>query len=133
MSEEIKEKNKVGRPKKDIDWNEFNKLAYFQCTLWEIACWFECSEDTIERKVQEHFGINFAEYIAAFKGKGRVSLRRKGFEMAMEGNAPVWKFLAQNYLDLTDKQDVSVQTSNRTPETDAIINDALGLLKKATT
>ncbi len=131
MSEEpVKEP--FGRPKIELNWNEFNKLCYFQCTLWEIAAWFDCSEDTIERRVKEEHGVTFAEYFKHFSGKGKVSLRRKGFEMAMEGNSQVWKFFAQNFLDMNDKQDVTVQTSIRTPETDAVINDALGLLKKAT-
>ena len=42
-------KNPGGRPKKQINWEEFDKLCFMQGTLAEIAGFFGVSEDTIER------------------------------------------------------------------------------------
>ena len=39
---------KMGRPRIEIDKEEFEKLCDIQCTLTEIAGWFRCSPDTIE-------------------------------------------------------------------------------------
>lgn len=122
----------MARPRKEIDWDEFDKLCYFQCTLREIAHWFDCSEDTIERATKREHNLGFAEYHRIKADKGIISLRRVGFQKAMEGHPAFWIFHAKNYLNMSDKQDVVVQNITRTPETDAIINDALGLLKKAT-
>ena len=39
----------MARPKKEIDQEQFEKLCGLQCTKEEVADWFDCSEDTIER------------------------------------------------------------------------------------
>ncbi|GAH61840.1 unnamed protein product, partial [marine sediment metagenome] len=54
--------SKSGRPKIKIDWEEFNKLEIMQCTIEEIASWFGCSVDTIERRVKEKYEMTFAEH-----------------------------------------------------------------------
>ena len=53
--------NPNGRPKKEIDRQEFEKLCGLQCTLEEIAGWFGVSEDTIERWVKRECGASFAD------------------------------------------------------------------------
>lgn len=97
------------RPTIEIDWEEFDKLSAMQCPLWEIANWFECSEDTIERRVRERFGVSFAEHNKQKGVKGRVSLRRKQFEIALSGNVTMLIFLGKQYLGQSDKinQDVT--------------------------
>ena len=39
----------MARPRIKIDQASFEKLCSLQCTLAEIAVFFGCSEDTIER------------------------------------------------------------------------------------
>ena len=39
-------KRKIGRPLKEIDKVQFEKLCNLQCTLLEIAGFFNCSDDT---------------------------------------------------------------------------------------
>ena len=55
---------KMGRPRKEIDQDQFKKMCGLQCTLAEIAGFFDCSEDTIERWCKKTFHTTFAE---AFK------------------------------------------------------------------
>jgi hypothetical protein len=94
----------VGRPQIEIDWTEFDKLCEIQCTLREISEWFKCSEDTIERAVQRKHGVNFAEYYGQSSVKGKISLRRKQFQVAMSGDRTLLIWLGKQLLNQTEKQ-----------------------------
>lgn len=101
----------AGRPRIEIDWNEFDKLCGLQCSLREIASWFNCSEDTIERRVKEEYGVIFAEHFEQKRGKGKIALRRKQYEVAMTGNVPMLIWLGKQYLDQSEKQDITQRVS----------------------
>lgn len=93
----------MGRPTIDIDWKEFDKLCGLQCTLEEIAGWFDCSADTIERRVHEKYGVTFAERFAKKRAGGKISLRRRQYEAAMSGNPTLLIWLGKQYLGQKDK------------------------------
>ena len=97
---------KIGRPLKEIDWHQFDKLCEIQCTLREIAAWFECSEDTIERAVLREFKQSFAEHYDQKAVKGKISLRRKQFQVAMSGDRVLLIWLGKQLLNQTEKQHV---------------------------
>jgi hypothetical protein len=97
----------AGRPKIEIDWQQLDKLCALQCTRAEVACFFECSEDTIDRRIQEEKGINFAAYFEQKKGTGKIALRRKQYETAMAGSVPMLIFLGKQWLDQTDRTQVT--------------------------
>ena len=52
-----KQGSKMGRPRIEIDENQFKKLCEYMCTLEEIAGIFNCSEDTIERWCKRTFDM----------------------------------------------------------------------------
>ena len=91
----------TGRPRKDIDKSNFEKLCGLFCTLDEIAGFFDCSEDTIERWCKREYKQSFAEISAKKRGLGKISLRRAGLELAKK-NAAVHIFYCKNYLGMTD-------------------------------
>lgn len=101
---------KRGRPKIEINWDLFEGLCRIQCTLSEIASTLNVSEDTIERRVKEHYKMNFAEVFKQKREGGIASLRRKGWLLA-ETNPAVWIFHAKNFLGMTDKQDINLSGS----------------------
>jgi transcriptional regulator CtsR len=102
----------AGRPTIELDWEEFDKLCEIQCTLKEIASWFECSPDTIERRVKEKFGINFADYYEQKRGKGFISLRRLQFQAACSGSIPMLIWLGKQWLGQKDKQEIDHTTED---------------------
>ena len=51
----------MGRPRIEIDQKQFESLCGLQCTLAEIASFFQCSEDTIERWCKRTYDITFAD------------------------------------------------------------------------
>lgn len=97
--------SKMGRPRKEIDWEAFDKLALIQCTMREVAAWFDVSEDTIDRRVHETHGVTFAEYMAQRSCKGKISLRRKQYQAAMSGNTSLLIWLGKQWLGQSDKME----------------------------
>jgi len=96
----------MGRPRIEFTeemWKEFESLCEIQCTLIEVASWFRCSEDTIERRVKEKYDTTFAEVFKLKRGVGRISLRRRQFQKAEEGHPTMLIWLGKQYLDQKDK------------------------------
>jgi hypothetical protein len=98
----------MARPRIEIDWDQFDKLCAIQATLTDIAAWFSCSVDTIERAVKREQKMSFAEYFAIKRGRGKIGLRRKQYEVAMAGNVPMLIWLGKQYLDQSEKQQAEV-------------------------
>lgn len=92
-----------GRPRVDIDWKVFDRLCHWQCTLEEIAQWFDCSPDTIERAVKREKEMGFAEYFKKRSAGGKSSLRRAQFRKAIKGGSvPMQIWLGKQYLGQRD-------------------------------
>lgn len=93
--------NKIGRPKKEIDSKQFEKLCALQCTLSEIASYFDCCEDTVENWCKATYGESFSDIFSKKREIGKISLRRAQFRLA-EKNASMAIFLGKNYLKQSD-------------------------------
>lgn len=97
---------KTGRPRKEIKQESFEKLCALFCTEEEIAGFFDCSVDTIERWAARTYGKSFADVYAEKRQGGKISLRRAQFRLA-EKSAAMAIFLGKNYLGQTDNPDSS--------------------------
>ena len=94
----------MARPKIKIDKEQFEYLCGLQCTLIEIAEFFKCSEDTIERWCERTYNECFADVFAKKRARGKISLRRSQFKLA-EKNAVMAIFLGKNYLGQKNNDD----------------------------
>jgi len=94
---------KRGPKLKVVDWEEFDKLCGIQCTLPEIAAWFNVSEDTIERIVIREKHCKFAEYFNQKRSRGKIPLRRRQYQAAMDGNTALLIWLGKQYLGQSEK------------------------------
>ena len=94
---------KRGRKRAAIDRTEFEKLCELQCTLIEIAAFFGHDTDTIEKWCEREYGKKFSEVFAEKRCGGKISLRRKQFETALEGSVPMLIFLGKNWLAQSDR------------------------------
>lgn len=109
-------KSNAGRPSIDIDFEELEKLCGLQCTIEELASWFNCSIDTIENKVKMQYGVNFSEFFKRFKNKGKVSLRRKQMQVAMSGDTKLLIHLGRHHLDQVDRQKIESDNTTKVVE-----------------
>ena len=91
----------MARPRIEIDKDEFEKLCGLFCTLEEIAGFFDCSEDTIERWCKRTYKESFAETFKKKSTIGKISLRRNQFKLSKK-SAPMAIFLGKNYLGQRD-------------------------------
>ena len=91
---------KVGRPKKNIDYDAVEKLASLMCTQEEIGSFMDVSVRTLQRD---------AEFCRVYKkglDKGKISLRRKQFNMS-ERNPAMAIWLGKQYLGQSDQQKIT--------------------------
>ena len=102
----------LGRHKIKIDQTHFESLCALHCTLEEIANFFGCSADTIERWAKRTYNRNFAEIYAQKREVGRLSLRRKQYEIANKGNVTMLIWLGKQWLHQTEK----VETKSNEPQ-----------------
>ena len=93
---------RMGRPKIEIDQEEFEKLCGLFCTLEDIAAFFNCSPDTIERWCKRTYKETFADIYKKKSQIGRTSLRRWQMQAAAKGNTSMLIFLGKNYLGQCD-------------------------------
>ena len=97
----------MARPRIEIDRKQFEQLCSIQCTPEEIAGFFDCSEDTIERWCNREYKASFAVVFAQKRGIGKISLRRSQFRMA-ETNPSMAIWLGKQFLGQAEKQEVAV-------------------------
>ena len=119
----------AGRPRVQIDQEEFEKLCALHCTCIEIAEWFNCSVDTIERWCKRTYEENFAEVFKKKSSKGKISLRRKMFETAMGGNVTMQIFLSKNVLGYADKIEQRTTEISK-EETQKLVKEAKEIAKE---
>ncbi|MBU2177639.1 MAG: hypothetical protein KJ556_21310 [Gammaproteobacteria bacterium] len=99
-----KEASKMGRPKIEIDWTEFDKLCAIQCTEEEIAAWFKCTVDTLNARCKGKYKQTFSEVYAQKRQAGHTSIRRNQFKRMQDGSDTMLIWLGKQYLGQQDKQ-----------------------------
>lgn len=86
---------RTGRPKKTINPDDVESLAGINCTVAEIAAYFDVDKRTIERR--------FMPQIIKGRENGRSSLRRLMYAKAKEGNVVMMIWLSKQMLGYSDK------------------------------
>lgn len=100
-------KNKGGRPLKEIDIDLVGKLAHIHCTKREIASIVGCDVDLLDT-------ARISPVLLKGFDEGKMSLKRKMFEIALKGNATMLIWLSKQYLGHRDKQPDEVSQVNYT-------------------
>lgn len=95
--------NKGGRPKIEIDKDNFESLCNLQCTKTEIAGFFRCSEDTIENYCKRTYDDCFSAVYKKYSQNAKISLRRQQWKAAEKGNITMLIWLGRQWLGQTDK------------------------------
>ena len=112
----------TGRPKIKLDLAVVKKLCNLHCTGEEIASVLDVSYDTLERRIKELGYCSFSEFFIRFSAKGKISIRRKQYELAMQGNVHMLKQLGTSWLGQSDKQQVDLTTRTVEPPPTIINN-----------
>lgn len=95
-----------GRPRIEINNEQFKKLCELHCTKEEIAGFFNCTEETIDNYCKREHGESFLVVFKKLSAGGKMSLRRYQFELAKH-NASMAIFLGKNLLGQTDNTEIN--------------------------
>ena len=99
----MSEKNKGGRPLIEIDEEEVLKLAQLGCTVQEMADFFGCSRDVLERRFSGVYQKGFAT--------AKMSLRRQMLAAVDKGSVPMAIWLSKQWLGMKEpKQEIDFST-----------------------
>ncbi len=119
---------KIGRPRKEIDKELFEKLCELQCTEVEICGIFDVCEDTLNSWCKENYDMTFSDTFKKKSAKGKMSLRRLQYRIADNGNATMAIWLGKQWLGQTDKFD-GILNYESTPQVNVKIIDNSNLEK----
>ena len=90
----------MARPKKyHIDTKQVEKLASFGCTNTEMADFFGCSPDLLEK--------SYSEFLTKGRSEMKMRLRQLQWKSAEKGNVTMQIFLGKNMLGQQDKIETS--------------------------
>lgn len=109
----------MARPTIEIKEEHFENLCNLQCTLDEIAGFFKCSSDTIERWCKRTYGDGFADVYKKYSQNGKISLRRYQYKLA-EKHPAMAIFLGKQWLGQTDKVEQTTSFEDLTPLADLL-------------
>ena len=115
----------AGRPRKQIDKREFEKLCGLQCTKQEIADFFDVDMTTIDRWCKREYKDTFSVVANKKASYGKISLRRTQFELAKKSaNMAIW--LGKQLLDQDEKikVDAVVLQDDTSRRMEAFFNNA---------
>ena len=104
-----KPKRKGGRPRKEIDYKIFENLCFLQCTKSEICSALGVDNNTLDRRLKEHYKDDFSNIYKKYSENGKISLRRILHEHAKKNPATAI-FLSKNLLGYRDQPEVSSET-----------------------
>jgi len=90
----------MGRPLLDINPDEVRKLAELGCRTEEIADFFGCSHDTINKR--------FASELVKGRAKIAITLRRSQIQLAMKGNATLLIWLGKQMLGQVERTQIDI-------------------------
>jgi len=113
-----KPKNKGGRPKVKIDYEMLDKLCAIHCTGEEIASILDVDYEALNRRLIEQKKMGFKDYYKKKSATGKMSLRRKQIETALEGNVTMLIWMGKQHLEQTDVQSTKIEHSGKIGLTD---------------
>jgi len=86
----------MARPKKyNIDTTQVQKLAQLGCTNKEMADFFGCSADLLEK--------SYSEFLLKGRAEQKIRLRQLQWKSAQNGNVTMQIFLGKNMLGQKDR------------------------------
>jgi hypothetical protein len=109
----------MGRPKVKIDWDEVGEMLKCGCDATAIATTLGVSTDTLYTRSKVDNKLDFSAFSQQKRAQGNDLLRRKQFELALNGNVSMLIWLGKNRLAQSDKQEVKAQVDSK-PSQDRI-------------
>lgn len=113
---ENEQPKKMGRPRKEINKVEFEKLCKLQCTEVEICAWFDTTDKTLTAWCRDNYfdengnGLTFSEVYKQKREHGKIALRRAQMQLATK-NATMAIFLGKQILGQKDYSNIDINAN----------------------
>jgi hypothetical protein len=102
----VTKKNAGGRPKIAMGLQEVENLSRINCTMDELAAYFQVSVRTVQLRAQKERA--FREAIERGQAMGRLSVRRHQIRLMEQGNPTMAIWLGKQLLGQRDKFETEV-------------------------
>ena len=93
----------MARPLTEIDWDQVDQLCSIHCTGEEQAAVLGVDYDTLNAACKREHKMGFSDYFKQKASHGKMSLRRKQYTAAMDGNTTMLVWLGKNWLGQRDQ------------------------------
>jgi hypothetical protein len=97
------------KARKEIQASQVEELAFIGSTLFEMAIFLDCSEDTLYRR--------FHKVIKKGIVRRTIFLRRQRFDLAMKGNAAAFKWFSDACVGEPSEQSKELQLHEKAAAT----------------
>jgi len=94
-----------------IDWGQVDTMCAIHCTGEEQAAILGIDYDTLNRVCKRDHKVGFTDYFKQKSSSGKMSLRRKQYSTAIDGNPTMLIWLGKAWLGQSDQPDHQVQAS----------------------
>jgi hypothetical protein len=102
----------MAMPKTELNYQALDALLQFKVTKKFCADYLQISEDAIDRRIKEDYGINFGEYHSLRMGRTAVKIQQKIVELALKGNPKLLEVAAKYLAGWTEKSDLVISNSD---------------------
>ena len=94
----------MGRLKKEVDFDQVEKLCQMLATKAEICHILGVAKKTLDRRISEEYpGQTFEDIRGKPVAKVNIAIRKKQVEQALDGDSGLLKWLGINMLGQSDK------------------------------
>lgn len=121
----------AGRPPIDIDWNKLDQMLVAGYNGVECAAEFGIHEQTLFKKVEDKYKMNFSNYAAIKYSKGDGMIKAIRFKKALEGNVPLIQYLSEYRLkDKREEKKFESELRKKENESNKIPDDYVEAFNK---
>ena len=99
----------MSRPLIEIDWDQVDRMCEYHCTGEEQAGILGIDYDTLNAACKREKGCGFSDYFKQKASGGKMSLIRRQFTAAMDGNSTMLVWLGKNWLGQSDQPEPEAQ------------------------
>ena len=99
----------MSRPLIEIDWDQVDRMCEYHCTGEEQAGILGIDYDTLNTACKREKGCGCSDYFKQKASGGKMSLRRRQFTAAMDGNSTMLVWLGKNWLGQSDQPEPEAQ------------------------
>jgi len=86
-----------------FNWDKLDAVLQLGATKAMAAAVMDCSEDTIERRIQQEHSVGFKEYRDRKMVLTKIKLKQKAIKLALESNVTMLIFCLKNLCGWSDK------------------------------